>query len=122
MPLSDSERHQLDELERSLYRSEADEVAPSHGRRSRRRILLGILLAALGMALLVVSIPLKSVLLGVLSFLVMVLGLVLITTPGRGAAAPQRPDADAGPKPGAAKPRRAGLTEFMRDRWNRRDE
>jgi hypothetical protein len=122
MPLSDSERQRLEELEQTLYRDEADEVRPRRRGHSRRLILLGILVVAAGLALLVASIPLKSVLLGILAFVLMVLGIVLVTMPGQSTRA-DTPAAGAAPKSGAggAGSSSGGFADHMRRRWERKD-
>jgi hypothetical protein len=122
MPLSDSERQRLEELEQTLYRDEADEVRPQRRGHSRRLILLGVLVVAVGLALLVASIPLKSVLLGILAFVLMVLGIVLVTMPGQSTRA-GTPAADAAPKSGAsgAGSGSGGFADHMRRRWERKD-
>lgn len=121
MPLSDSERQRLEELEQTLYRDEADEVRPQRRGHSRRLILLGVLVVAVGLALLVASIPLKSVLLGILAFVLMVLGIVLVTMPGQSTRA--ETPAAAAPKSGAsgAGSGSDGFADHMRRRWERKD-
>ena len=59
MPLSEHEQRLLDEMERSLYHSEADDVTTVGGGRARPNytaIALGIIAGVIGIALLLVGV------------------------------------------------------------------
>ena len=119
MPLSEQEQRLLDEMERSLYHSEADDVttvgAP-RGRASFTAILLGSIAGVLGLGLLLTGVIAQQPVVGVLGFALMFGGAVFAITPplrfrvlpsGRGAA----PRAE-----------RSSFMDSLNDRWDRRTD
>ena len=124
MPLSEYERKMLEELEAQLADEDpsfADTLKPEPPsaaapmRLSIRHLVLGLLIAVLGIAILVGGIAFEFVLVGVLGVVVMFGGFWYITE-----------GMHAGPAdPGAApkKPKRSGGGNFMSrqsEEWNRR--
>ena len=130
MPLSEHEQRLLEEMERSLYHNDADFVATVGGGRGRpayRSVVLGILIAVVGVGVLItgvfVQIPVFGTVIGVLGFVLMFVGvLVAIAPPKRIAAAPDditdRPTARSGGS-GAAQP---GFMDKLNDRWDKRQD
>jgi hypothetical protein len=122
MPLSEQEQRLLEEMERSLYQNDADFVAtvsPRRGRPNYTFLVIGVLIAVLGVAVLVSGVIIRQPLVGVLGFAVMFAGVLLAVAPPRRGAAPAEPERMAAGK------RRAGGTRFMdnlNDRWDRRQE
>ncbi|MDN4595826.1 DUF3040 domain-containing protein [Leifsonia virtsii] len=122
MPLSEHEQRLLEEMERSLYQNDADFVAKVGGKRARpayRSIVLGILLAVVGVIVLVVGVWFQQPLVGILGFVVMFAGVLVAIAPGKRVAA----------EPGAPEPKRAkarggqnGFMDRMNDRWDKRNE
>ncbi|MGH1551079.1 DUF3040 domain-containing protein [Leifsonia poae] len=122
MPLSEHEQRLLEEMERSLYQNDADFVAKVGGKRARpayRSIVLGILLAVVGVIVLVLGVWFQQPLVGILGFVVMFAGVLVAIAPGKRVAV----------EPGAAEPKRAkargGQTGFMNrmnDRWDKRND
>ncbi|RDV44531.1 hypothetical protein DOE76_12295 [Leifsonia sp. ku-ls] len=122
MPLSEHEQRLLEEMERSLYQNDADFVAKVGGKRARpayRSIVLGILLAVVGVVVLVVGVWFQQPLVGILGFVVMFAGVLVAIAPGKRVAA----------EPGAPEPKRAkarggqsGFMDRMNDRWDKRNE
>ncbi|MBF4462531.1 MULTISPECIES: DUF3040 domain-containing protein [unclassified Rathayibacter] len=126
MPLSEHEQRLLDEMERNLYQNDADFVAAvgkGRGGTNYRALVLGILLAIVGLGVLVAGVIVHVPLVGVGGFAVMLVGVVVALRPGaQGADEP--PTA-----PGvASKPRSAGARQGSRfmdrlnDRWDNRGD
>jgi len=122
MPLSEHEQRLLEEMERSLYQNDADFVAKVGGKRARpayRSIVLGILLAVVGVGVLVVGVYFQQPLVGILGFVVMFVGVLVAIAPGKRVAV----------EPGASDPKRAkarggqsGFMDRMNDRWEKRND
>lgn len=110
MPLSEQEQRLLDEMERSLYHHDADDVAKvgSRGRASYTAIALGILAGVIGIVLLIVGVVVQQPLIGVLGFAVMFVGALLGFAPPRRLTVAR----DA--------PRRTGFMDSLGERWDRR--
>ncbi len=122
MPLSEQEQRLLEEMERSLYRNDADFVATvgaSRGRPSYRSIALGVLIAIAGIGGLLAGIMLRQPVVGVIGFVVMFVGVLLALKPSK--SIPIEPPASAR---GSARPSRAdtGFMDKMNDRWDRRQD
>ena len=86
MPLSEQEQRLLDEMERSLYHNEADDVTTvgvRRGRASSSAITIGVVAGILGIALLVAGVMIPQPLVGVLGFIVMFAGVVFAIAPPR---------------------------------------
>jgi len=96
MPLSEQEQRLLDEMERSLYHNDADDVTTVGARRGRPNytaVALGILAGAIGLALLVVGVVIRQPIVGILGFALMFTGALVaiapprrLTVPGSGSA------------------------------------
>jgi len=115
MPLSEQEQRLLDEMERSLYHHDADDVAKvgARGRASYTAIALAIIAGVAGLILLIVGVVIRQPLVGVLGFAVMFGGALLGLAPPRRLTVPK--DAR-----GAARP---GFMDTLGERWEqqRRD-
>jgi len=121
MPLSEQEQRLLDEMERHLMRNDADVVSAPRGGRtlSYRNIVYGTILVLLGIGGLIMGVSLQIIVVGVIGFVVMLGGVILAITPGRGAGKarvePERP----------SKPQTSNSSSFMdrmNDRWDKRQE
>ena len=80
MPLSEHEQRLLDEMERSLYHSEADDVTTVGAGRVRANytaIALGVIAGAVGIVLLLAGVISRVPLIGLLGFAVMFGGVAL---------------------------------------------
>ncbi|WP_243062878.1 DUF3040 domain-containing protein [Humibacter sp. RRB41] len=122
MPLSEHEQRLLDEMERSLYQNDADFVAKVGGVRVRpsyRSVVLGILLAVVGVGVLLTGVFLQLIVVGILGFVLMLAGVLLAITPSRvkraAAAAPteQKPQ---------AKSTQPGFMDKLNERWEKRQD
>lgn len=122
MPLSEQEQRLLDEMERSLYRNDADFVATG-GRRGRpnyRSMTIGILLAAGGVAALIAGVAIPQLLVGIAGFVLMFAGVLLALTPSK-RLTPEDITSSTG-SPRAAAHDSGGFIGRMNDRWERRQE
>ncbi|GAA1445192.1 MULTISPECIES: DUF3040 domain-containing protein [Actinomycetes] len=125
MPLSEHEQRLLEEMERSLYQNDADFVATVGARRGRpayRSIVLGILVAVVGIGVLITGVFIQVPIVGIVGFIVMFAGVLLAIAPGkRPAAAPEGIDGpNAAGKQG--KPAQAGFMNKLNDRWDKRQD
>lgn len=94
MPLSEQEQRLLDEMERSLYHSEADDVTTVGARRGRANGMAMALAAVgilLGLGLLVTGVVVRQPLVGILGFGLMFAGVVLVVAPPLRFTIPSRP-------------------------------
>ncbi|HET8896906.1 MAG TPA: DUF3040 domain-containing protein [Protaetiibacter sp.] len=94
MPLSEQEQRLLDEMERNLYHSEADDVTTVGARRGRANGTAIVIASAgilVGLALLVTGVVIRQPLVGVLGFAAMFAGVVLVVAPPLRFTVPSRP-------------------------------
>jgi len=113
MPLSEHEQRLLDEMERSLYHNEADDVTTVGGGRARPNytaIALGIIAGVIGIALLLVGVVSRLPVIGLVGFAVMFAGAMLALAPPRRLTTPR------------ASRRRPGFMDSLNDRWERRND
>ncbi len=134
MPLSEHEQRLLEQMERALYAEDPKFAtslrSASAGRASRGRAALGVLVLLGGVTLLMLGAILPMIALGVVGFLVMIVGatLVYLGLRGRPAAAATAegeaaPEASAGAAPRRAPKQAPGFMNRIEDRWRkRRDE
>ena len=122
MPLSEQEQRLLEEMERSLYQNDADFVATTSLRRGKPNytiLVVGVLIAVLGIATLVGGVIIRQPLVGILGFAIMFVGVLLAVAP------PRRATSDSPSKP-ASKPTNkrsnGGFMDNLNDRWDRRQE
>ena len=118
MALSEHEQRLLDEMERNLYRHDADFVASVSGARQKpnyRFIALGVLLALAGLGLLVTAVTVHLVLLGVLGFVALLIGVLLAMRTSPTDQAPASQGANT-----ARRPARSSFMDRMNERWDRR--
>ncbi len=121
MPLSEQEQRLLDEMERHLMRNDADVVSAPRGGRSLsyRNIVYGTILVLLGLGGLIVGVSVPLIVVGVIGFVVMLGGVVLAVTPGRGPTRVRDHAERSSTRPG--KPS-SSFMDRMNDRWDRRQE
>lgn len=118
MPLSEQEQRLLDEMERSLYHNDADGVASTgrRGRASGAAVLLGIVGLVAGLVLLLVGVGVRVPFVGVLGFVAMLAGAVVMIAPPRRLSVL--------PRTGGSHPRagRASFMDSLGERWERRGD
>jgi hypothetical protein len=114
MPLSEHEQRLLDEMERSLYHNEADDVTTVGGGRARPNytaIAIGIIAGVIGIALLLIGVVSRLPVIGLIGFAIMFAGAMLAIAP------PRRLTVDS-----AGARRRPSFMDSLNDRWDRRSE
>ncbi len=128
MPLSEREQRLLEEMERNLYHHDADVVSAGSASRLRpnyRAMVLGALLALLGIGALIAGVVLRQALIGALGFVLVLAGVSIALRPSK---VERTGSADRGPAnaSSASSGSQAGQsTTFMdriNDRWNRRQD
>lgn len=121
MPLSEHEQRLLEEMERNLYRNDADFVAQigrSGAKPSYRMIVIGVLCALLGIGVLVTGVTIKFALVGILGFLIMFVGVLLMITPPKNSTA-SSPETQS--KASSSSKTRNGFIDRMNERWDKRN-
>jgi len=122
MPLSEHEQRLLEEMERNLYQNDADFVATVSGRRGKpnyRLVVAGALLAVAGVAALVAGVIVRQPIIGVVGFGLMLGGVLLVISPGRGIETVSSANASSG-RPTRAP--RSSWMSTMTERWERRQD
>lgn len=123
MPLSEHEQRLLDEMERGLYQNDADFVAKVGGARVRptyRAVVLGILLAVVGIAVLLTGVFVQVIIVGIVGFALMLVGVLVAITPSRAKRAAAVMDDEQ--HAAAAKPTQPGFMDKLNERWDKRQE
>ncbi len=113
MPLSEQEQRLLDEMERNLYRHDADFVATVSGSSTKpdfRAMVIGILIAILGIAVVVTGVATRLPIVGVLGFLIMFGGVLISLRRSK-----ERPGVDS--KSGTREHRRSFM-DRMNEKWD----
>jgi len=124
MPLSEQEQRLLEEMERSLYQNDADFVAtvsPRRGRTNYTILVIGILIAVLGIATLVAGVIIRQPLVGVLGFAIMFVGVLLAVAPPRRASGFPAQDIPRSSNR-APKSKSGSFMQGLNDRWDRRQD
>jgi hypothetical protein len=124
MPLSEQEQKLLDEMERSLYHNDADFVSAvnaSRGRLNYGALVLGILLAVVGLVVVIVGVITHFLIIGLVGFVGMFAGVLLALRPskatvGRPASGPRSAASPAG---AASK---TNLMDRLNERWDKRQD
>jgi len=120
MPLSERERRLLEEMERSFYSSDSDVFASDPARRGRtsyRLLVIGILLALVGLGAVAVGIATHLALIGIAGFVIVLGGVVLATTRRRGT-----PASSGEGREGSSKAKPQPFMDRLADRWDRRSD
>lgn len=122
MPLSEQEQRLLDEMERNLYRNDADFVSTAGDRRGRpsyRNIAIGALVAIVGIGVLLAGVVVQQPVVGILGFMMMLGGVLLAIAPSKKGAIPSRSSST-----GSARKQKSsgGFMDRMNDRWERRQD
>ena len=118
MPLSEHEQRLLEEMERNLYGSTSDVHAAEKGSRPHYRSLaLGLIVAVVGLAVLIVAVMTQLIILGVVGFVAMFLGVLLATRRDHGSESVQ---AESSGK--TTRPSRPSFMQRMEQRWDDQGE
>lgn len=118
MPLSEEEQRLLEEMERNLYKNEADTVSVSTGPRSvdYTRVALGLLLVAVGIAVIIAGVAFKLMLIGVLGFAASVGGVLVMMSGSKPADSGQ--DRPSGAKGDGG----SSFMDRLSQEWDKRQE
>jgi len=127
MPLSEQEQRLLEEMERSLYNNDSDFVATVGNRGGRPNytlVVVGVLGALVGIAVIVAGVIFRQPLIGVAGFVVMLAGVLFAIAPPKrkGSAATSVPSAPRSSTSRPAHPAKGGLMDRLNDRWDRRQD
>jgi hypothetical protein len=129
VPLSEHEQRLLEQMERALYAedpkfaSSLRSAGPRPG--NRRKAAIGVLTLLVGVALLIAGPVTSIVALGVVGFLVMLVGTMLVITAMRAEpaeTAPAAPGSTPGPAKAAKAPKSGGFMDRVEERFRKRRE
>ena len=121
MPLSDHERRMLAEMEAAMEQDDPRLVSTLTGKARTRqagKVVTGLLITLGGMAVLVGGLVAKLVPLGILGFIIALVGVVFILSNLLGAARPGQPAAS------KKAPKKSGFGKWsdgFEERWDRRN-
>lgn len=126
MPLSENEQRMLEQMERALYAEDPKFASAMRGANRRpgavRRLVLGGLSIVLGLVVLVLAIPITSVPLGVLGFVLMLGGTAYAVSSQR-RSGPLGVVGAGGVRPAPSRGKSRSRGSFMHrleERWDRR--
>ncbi|WP_349904686.1 DUF3040 domain-containing protein [Parafrigoribacterium humi] len=127
MPLSEQEQRLLEEMERSLYHTDADFVATvsSHGgKRNYTTIVVGILVGILGIAAIVTGVMTRLPIVGIAGFVVMFVGVLVAISAPRSKLGPaaNQGSPTVGGASGSGKAPKPDFMQRMNDRWEKRQD
>ena len=125
MPLSEQEQRLLEEMERSLYNNDSDFVATVGNRSGRPNytlIVVGVLGALVGIAVIVAGVIFRQPLVGVAGFVVMLAGALFAIAPPKRKASSAPTMTTSAPRPSTTHPSRGGLMDRLNERWDRRQD
>lgn len=137
MPLSEHEQQLLAQLEKQLHDDDPRFASTMHteavrGRGSMRNVVLGVVIAVVGLGVLLAGVALQLIIVGVLGFIVMAAGAYVATvrgraTPDKGAANPGGPGS--GPSHGGpfgrgpSGPRKSStFLQNLEEKWDKRNQ
>lgn len=126
MPLSEQEQRLLEEMERSLYHTDADFVATvSHGgKRNYTTIVVGILVGIVGIAAIVTGVMTRLPIVGIAGFVVMFVGVLVAISAPRSKLGPaaNQGSPTVGGASGSGKAPKPDFMQRMNDRWEKRQD
>lgn len=118
MALSEHEQRLLEEMERNLYDNEADVLTTLGATRrapNYTAIAVGVVVAVLGLALMIVGVSVSLTWLGILGFVVLFAGvMVALTIPG------PEINSSSSSSSGSSSAKGKSLMDQLNDRWERR--
>ncbi len=126
MPLSEHEQRLLEQMERALYAEDptfANNLrTTTAGRGSRGKAALGVLAIFAGMGLVIAGVATMIIALGVVGFVVMLLGAAVTYSAFRAPVVISGSSEGESAKPAAkAKPAKPGFMDRMEERWRERN-
>ena len=134
MPLSENEQKLLEQMERALYAEDPRFATHMKGAGttgpSRKRLVIGVLAAVVGLSLVIAGVSTQLIVLGVLGFVVMVAGVAwAFTSSGKGGeASVSAPEKGRGGRSSGSRKRsksrgsgsNASFSQKMEERWEKR--
>lgn len=126
MPLSEHEQRLLEQMERALYAEDptfANNLrTTTAGRGSRGKAAMGVLAIIAGMGLVIAGVATMIIALGVVGFVVMLLGAAVTYSAFRAPVVISGSAEGKAAKPAAkAKPAKPGFMDRMEERWRERN-
>ena len=121
MPLSEHEQRLLEEMERNLYKNEADVVSTTGftATPNYRAITVGVLVGLGGLVTMVAGVSFDLALVGILGFGILFSGvMVAVATPGKKSEATRSPSSSARP---SARASSSSFMDRLNERWERRE-
>ena len=127
MPLSEEEQRLLDEMERNLYKREADTVSVATGPRTVNytRVAIGLLVVVLGIGIVLAGVATKVIVVGALGFAAAVVGLLIAFSASKPAADGESAGTSGTGASGSSGGKAKSGTSFMdrmSDEWDKRQE
>ncbi len=125
MPLSEQEQRLLDEMERNLYRNDADFVSTvgnRKGRPSYRNIAIGCVVTIVGAGALVAGVILQQPIIGIIGFAAMLVGVMVAISPGKATGGSEPRSAFPASGSGSQTKASASFMDRMNDRWDKRQD
>lgn len=130
MALSEREQRMLEEMERHLYQSEADVLNTENAAVRRphyRAIVVGVVIAVIGLAAILVGVMIDQIILGILGFVAMLAGVLFIFSPRHAAAAGDGTDWGSAGSPTSSSSKRKkrssqSFADRMEQRWQQRGD
>ena len=124
MPLSEHEQRLLEQMEKALYAEDpkfATALRQDSGTKpNRARAALGVIAFLLGVLVMMVGAVSSLVVVGVLGFVVMLMGALLTYAGFRAKVATAETTGTSGPRHPSTKRNKPGLSSRLEDRWRRR--
>ena len=127
MPLSEHEQQLLAQLEKQLHEDDPRFASSMHtetvrGRGSMRNLVLGVVVAVVGLGILLAGVATQLIVVGVLGFVVMAVGTFVATLRGT-ASSPSRPDGqNARPRTTAGSRKSSTFLQGLEDKWEKRNQ
>ena len=126
MPLSEHEQRLLEQMEKALYAEDpkfATALRQNSGTKPNRgRAALGVIAFLLGVLIMMVGAVSSLVVVGVLGFVVMLMGALLTYAGFRAKPAAAEATGEGNPRHPSTKRNKPGLSSRLEDRWRRRRE
>ncbi|RLY91171.1 DUF3040 domain-containing protein [Kocuria tytonicola] len=127
MPLSEHEQQLLAQLEKQLHEEDPRFASSMHtetvrGRGSMRNLVLGVVIAVVGLGVLLAGVATQLIVVGVLGFVVMAGG-TFVATLRSGTTAQARPAADGATTRATSGPRKSStFLQGLEEKWERRNQ
>ena len=127
MPLSEHEQQLLAQLEKQLHEDDPRFASSMHteavrGRASMRNLVLGVVIAVVGLGVLLAGVAAQLIVVGVLGFVVMAAGTFVATVRGRATPTASSGAADPAPRPTAGSRRSSTFLQGLEEKWERRNQ